>query len=165
MFRRGVCTLLKPGTGAPAGSLQAGLGPERAGLRRARRPRPAQPPARAGGAPCPFKEADRTTRTFLTGGIRANSDNFQGAKRRLRFPSNAGPSCGAAQRGLRAGGLWAWAPRVSLPRNRPGGLHLVSFRPLHSPSWSKVELACRGPSARMSIRISASQYARSPRLR
>lgn len=39
--------------------------------------RAAQSRARTGRAPCPFKEADRTTRTFLTGGIRANSDNFQ----------------------------------------------------------------------------------------
>lgn len=105
---------------------------------RARCPRPAQPPARAGGAPCPFKEADRTTRTFLAGGIRANSGNFQGADGPSRFSSDAGPSSGAAGWELRAGGLWPWASRVSLLRNRPEGSHWLCTRSRRSPSWSKV---------------------------
>lgn len=81
------CTSLKPGKRALARSPQAGPGGRELGCvgARAPRPRPARPnptrpgpaapslsspPARAGRAPCPFKEAGRTTRTFLTGVFR-----------------------------------------------------------------------------------------------
>lgn len=105
---------------------------------RARCPRPAQPPARAGGAPCPFKEADRTTRTFLTGVVRRTRTTFREPKEAFVSLLTLARVLVALRGSCALVGFGRGAPRVSLLRNRPEGLHLLSFRTQHSPSWSKV---------------------------
>ena len=131
----------------------------------------APPPAAASGspgrAPCPFKESGRTTRT-LWAGVSARTRTTRGEPKDGFFSlASAGRRASAARRELRVGGPGAEGTRAAVPcsgvaRRDRGRSRLRTRR---SPGRSGVERACRGPSARMSIRISASQYARSRRLR
>lgn len=177
MERRGtacsgrVCTLLKPwqesGRQEPAGGARLRAG--QLGCVGARGSAP--PPGAASGlpcrAPCPFKESGCTTRTLWAGVSGRTRTPRSEPKDGFLSPANCGPAC---QRRSAGAALW-WAWR----RGSPGGVASSGvarrdrgrcrLRTRRSPGRSGVERACRGPSARMSIRISASQYARSRRLR